>query len=258
MVQPDRAAVEEIVAHIDHLAGQRCTHRRSGGGGNVHAAVRIARLAVEDTAQAEAAGATARHRHAHVQAAGRLRLGEGGHHGLQVGGLAFVAGIVFGRQIHRLGRDLKALLHILFVAHRIAHGAQTAVGLHANALLTRCGGQRYAHECGPFDHVAHHQNLGLRCRDQGACGGRAQRQACDAAGNPAVLRPERAVRVGAACRPGRCCGKQRCLRHPLQQATACGRERGAGKLFGRHGAFRIVQALCCIAIDSGAKGDTGM
>ncbi|KWT64604.1 hypothetical protein APV28_5054 [Comamonas testosteroni] len=48
------------------------------------------------------------------------------------------------------------------------------------------------------------------------------------------------------------------MRHPLQQTTAFGRERKAGEFFGWHGAYRVVQALCCIAIDSGAKGDTGM
>jgi tRNA-dihydrouridine synthase C len=57
VVEPDGVAVEEVVADIDHLAGRRAEHGRADRRGDVHAAVRIARLAIEDTAQAEGAGA---------------------------------------------------------------------------------------------------------------------------------------------------------------------------------------------------------
>jgi hypothetical protein len=77
VVQPHGAAVEEIVARVNHLARQRRHDGRAGGGGNVHAAVRIARLAVEHPPQPERAGAPPRHRHLHAQDCRRAARGKG-------------------------------------------------------------------------------------------------------------------------------------------------------------------------------------
>ncbi|MPN55346.1 hypothetical protein SDC9_203028 [bioreactor metagenome] len=96
VVQPHGAAVEEIVPRVDDPARQRRHHGRARGRGNVHAAVRIARLAIEHAPQPEGAGAPPRHGRAHAQR-GRQRGGEGGHHLLLVGALALVAGVVLGR-----------------------------------------------------------------------------------------------------------------------------------------------------------------
>src|SRR5690606_17203969 len=48
MVEPDRLAVEEIIAGVDDAAVGRGDDGRSGGGRDVHPAVRAPRLTVED------------------------------------------------------------------------------------------------------------------------------------------------------------------------------------------------------------------
>ena len=53
VVDPYRAAIEEIVTRVDHLTRQWGHHGGAGGGGNVHAAMRIARLPVEHPPQPE-------------------------------------------------------------------------------------------------------------------------------------------------------------------------------------------------------------
>ncbi len=55
MVDEHGVAVEVEIPRFDHLARGRGAHRRAFGGGDVHAAVGPARLAVEDAAQAEGA-----------------------------------------------------------------------------------------------------------------------------------------------------------------------------------------------------------
>jgi len=53
MVEPDRLAIEEVVAAVDHAAGCRGEYGRAHGCSDVHAGVRVARLAVEHPAQPE-------------------------------------------------------------------------------------------------------------------------------------------------------------------------------------------------------------
>ena len=47
-IRPHRVAVEKELAGVDHNAGGRGANRRTCIGGDVHAAVRFARLAVEN------------------------------------------------------------------------------------------------------------------------------------------------------------------------------------------------------------------
>ena len=67
MIDPDGVSVEEIVAGIDDHAGGSRLHGRSHRRRDVHAPMRIARLTIEEAAQAERAGAHARHRLAQLQ-----------------------------------------------------------------------------------------------------------------------------------------------------------------------------------------------
>ena len=53
MIDEDGVAVEKILACIDHGTGDRHMNGRTGGRGDVHARMRIARLAVEYTARAK-------------------------------------------------------------------------------------------------------------------------------------------------------------------------------------------------------------
>ena len=53
VVQPDGVAIEEIVAGVNHHTVCCGQHWRALGGGDVHAAVWIASLAVEDAAQSK-------------------------------------------------------------------------------------------------------------------------------------------------------------------------------------------------------------
>ncbi|MFO1427299.1 MAG: hypothetical protein U1F11_10090 [Steroidobacteraceae bacterium] len=53
MVDEHGIAIEEILARVQHAARRRGAHRRAGRRGDVHAAVRIAGLAVEDAPQPE-------------------------------------------------------------------------------------------------------------------------------------------------------------------------------------------------------------
>ena len=53
VIDEHRIAVEKKLARVDDRAGDGHYHRRAGRGRNVHAAVRIARLAVEYAAHAE-------------------------------------------------------------------------------------------------------------------------------------------------------------------------------------------------------------
>jgi tRNA-dihydrouridine synthase C len=57
MVEPDGVAIEEVVADVDHPARGRAQHRGADRGSDVHAAVRVAGLAIEDAPQAEGTGA---------------------------------------------------------------------------------------------------------------------------------------------------------------------------------------------------------
>ena len=53
MVEPDRLAIEKVIATVDHPACRRGDDGRAHTCGDVHAAVRVARLAVEDAPHAE-------------------------------------------------------------------------------------------------------------------------------------------------------------------------------------------------------------
>jgi len=55
-------AIEEVVAGVDHGTLSSCMDRRADGCCDIHAGVRIARLAIEYPAQAKGAGAHARYR----------------------------------------------------------------------------------------------------------------------------------------------------------------------------------------------------
>ena len=148
VVQPDGVAVEEIVARVDDVSRQRCVHRRAGSGSDVHAAVRVACLAIEDASQAKRAGAPAQRRHLHSQgerwrnicSVCRRRcvfhglgnwLSECGHHLRQVHTLALIARFVFWRQIDRAGRYRQALLKVAFGRDGVANLAlATTLRLH--------------------------------------------------------------------------------------------------------------------------------
>ena len=255
MVQPDGATVEEVVPHIHHLARQRCHDGRAGGGGNVHAAVRIARLAVEDAAQAEAAGAAPGAGLAHLQVPRlRCRAAEQGHDGLLVRPFALVACQVLGREVDGLGRDLQLLLGVALVAHGIVHGLGAVVAVHGDRVHAQLGRQRNADQGRPLDHVAHHQHRhAFRRGDLRSKGRRAQRQAGHAARDAAVQGEPGGV--GRGCGPGgqggaqaqlaqcgqvvaslherfRNCGSHRCivacLRWGAGQSRARPRQRGDG------------------------------
>ncbi|MNX57771.1 hypothetical protein D3C86_885940 [compost metagenome] len=222
VVDPDGAAVEEVVAGVDHLAGQRRAHGRAGAGCDVHAAVRIARLAVEHAAQAERAGAAARHGHAHLQRGVGAQVGERGHHAGQVIALLGVASLVLGRQVDRARRHCQALFAVLLRGDGVGDLALglVALGAHADAGFARWGGERNADQRGPFDRIAQHQQRHVAGESLGARGGGAERQAGDAAGHqqgawPDIGRLRLAVLLGR----GRGTGRQR------QQAE--GAEHGA-------------------------------
>ena len=199
MVQPHGAPVEEVVVHVNHLARQRRHDGRARGGGNVHAAVRIARLAVEHAPQPERAGAPPRHRHLHaqrLQGAARGLLAERGHHLRLVVALALKAGLVLGRQVHRAWRHLQVLLFVLLGRHGVGHLPGAAIGGgHGDVRIARHRRQRYAHHGGPFDGIAQHEHrhIGMalaRLRHR-ARGRRAQRQAHHAARHRQRLGPHR-------------------------------------------------------------------
>ena len=74
-------AVEEVIAHQNHLACGGRLDRRAGAGGKVEARVRVAFLAIKEATHAKGAGLAARHRAVKQQVAGlawaELRVGVG-------------------------------------------------------------------------------------------------------------------------------------------------------------------------------------
>src|SRR5690606_2808606 len=79
VIEPDGVTVEEVIARVDHLCGQWRAHRRACWCGDVHPAVGVARLAIENPAQAKGTGAPPCDRglHAQVESLGG-RFAEGG------------------------------------------------------------------------------------------------------------------------------------------------------------------------------------
>ena len=53
VIHKDRLAIEKLITRVDHRTRERRPHRRADRCGDVHAAVWIARLAVENAAHAE-------------------------------------------------------------------------------------------------------------------------------------------------------------------------------------------------------------
>ena len=96
MVEPDGGAVEKIVARVDDPSGHGRADWGAARRSDVHAAVRIARLAVEHPAQPERAGAAPFGGHLHAQVEGVVQgLAEGGSDLLGALALALVARQVF-------------------------------------------------------------------------------------------------------------------------------------------------------------------
>jgi hypothetical protein len=84
VIHDDIVAVEEVVAHIDHAAGEWRLDGRARRCGDVHAGVRIARLAVEHAAQSERTRTPARYRLIETQSrrcGRRERIERGAHLG---------------------------------------------------------------------------------------------------------------------------------------------------------------------------------
>ena len=167
MVQPHCAAVEEIVARVNHSARQRRHDGRAGRGGNVHAAVRIAGLPVEHPPQAKRAGAPPRCGLAHVQGRQGAACGfaPGGHDAGLVVAFAFIAGLVLGRQVYRAGRDGELLLRIPLGGHGVVNLPCLPFGRcgqHRHVGVARGCGQWNAQHGRPLDGVAHHQHGHIR------------------------------------------------------------------------------------------------
>jgi hypothetical protein len=184
VIQPDGLAVEEIVARVDHPPRQGRHHRRAGGRGDVHAAVRGAGLAVEDAPQPEGAGAASGHWHAQVQVclAGE-GLAEGLHHLLLVRALALMAREVLRGEVHRARRHRQALLHIALGPDVIAQRAFAICCAQHDLRRARRGRQRDADDGGPSIGVAQHQHRHLCDKRLRARRRRPQGQARNAAGH---------------------------------------------------------------------------
>jgi hypothetical protein len=105
-------AIEEIFTDVDHLARQWRLDRRARGRGDIHAAVRPARFAVEHAAQPERARSRAGYGRRQAQCrrrGGRERVERGAH----LFSLARDAGFVFRRQVHLARRHLELLHAVL-------------------------------------------------------------------------------------------------------------------------------------------------
>src|ERR1019366_4519533 len=90
MIDEDRVAVEKILAGIDDGTADRHVNGRTGGCGDVHARMRIARLAVEYAARAKGAAARAGNGLRPMQRFGR-RLGKPCEHMVDASVLAVYA-----------------------------------------------------------------------------------------------------------------------------------------------------------------------
>src|SRR3569832_1452666 len=134
VVDEHGVAVEEVIAGRDHASRRGCAHEAPGRGGDVEAAVRGARQAVDDAAQAERAaqgpvrGELELQRHL-----GRFaKRGEGGVHFLLVAADAFH---IFGRGFDlAFVLDGEALRLVSLVAYR-----EALRGLRAVAVAYRDG-----------------------------------------------------------------------------------------------------------------------
>ena len=195
MVQPHRVAVEEVVAGVDHAARSRRDHRRALGRSDVHAAVRVARLAVEHPPQPERTRTRARRGLAQQQR-GRQRLAERRAHLREVRALPLVTREVVLRQIDLAGRDGEALLGVVKRLDRERQaGARAVAALHLERCRAGLRGERDADDGRPlraigYDH--HRDAIEVRARCVGGC---AERDVRDAAGREALLR-----QIACACR----------------------------------------------------------
>ena len=236
MVQPHGVAVEEVVAGVDHLAGKRRDDRRAGGGGDVHAAVRIARLAIEHAAQSERTRASSRNRHAHLHVLRRLRGAEGRHDLRQMHALAFVARLVGRREIDRTGRDFQALLLVLLAGDEVVD-LPLRLPRTAQCDVRRAGscGKRNAHQRRPLDRIADHQQRHFAGKSSGPRGCRPERKTGDAAGDLCGLRPDggggrNALACGGAERDGGRADRAGCAEQDRTPA-----HRGEGERAGKIG-----------------------
>src|SRR3569832_689671 len=170
VVDEHGVAVEEVIAGRDHASRRGCAHAAPGRGGDVAAAVRGARQAVEDAAPAERAaqgsvrGELELQRHLYRFA----KRGEGGVHFLFV---AFDA-----LQILRRGFDLafvldgEALRLVSLVVYREALRGLSAVAItYRDDMFTEGAVERQTHDGVPRVIVAYHHRallveIGARCR----------------------------------------------------------------------------------------------
>src|SRR5690606_24710554 len=140
VVDEHRAAVEEVVADQDHLAGGRRAHRCTGRSGEVQAGMRVALLAIEEAAQAERRGQAAFHRSVEMQVA-RLERTEAPIGFLLLGQLATDA-----RQGLRAGADLLPVLQgdVLLAIGALLHLEVSWLAVDQQGLAAGRGLQRHA------------------------------------------------------------------------------------------------------------------
>jgi hypothetical protein len=127
MVDDHLVAGEEVVARVEHGAAGRGQHRRAGRCRDVHAAVRIARAAVEEPPQAERAGARSRRRRLHRGGARRV-VAESAQDRGEVRALALVARQVVRRKFDLARRNLQVLLRVVLPADLDRARLDAAIG----------------------------------------------------------------------------------------------------------------------------------
>ena len=151
VVDEHRVAVEEEIALVEDAARGRCPDRRAGGRRDVHARVRIARLAVEEPPESETARALAGHGWPHAQlrhAAGRV----GAERGVDTSLLALDPLEVLLLGIHvTLVLHLEVLLRVFLSGHAELELARLGLAgrQEFGRLVARSGVERDADEGDP-------------------------------------------------------------------------------------------------------------
>ena len=188
VVEVDGVAVVVEIAGGDDAAGGGGADRGAGGGGEVDAAVRVARLAVEEAAQAEGAAVAAFHGQGEAGGDGRGRLegAVGLAAELEITGDAF---LIFRAGIDHARRHLEVLLFVFLGAYLEGEFAiGTGGGLYPQGVATGPGAEGDAHDGLPLPSILQHHDppaLVIRLRRALVI---AQRHDGDAAGNGGVLR----------------------------------------------------------------------
>ncbi len=197
MVDEHGLAVEEIVAGEYDLAGRRRLDRGAGLGGEIQARVRVALLAVEETAQAERRGQRAVHRAVEQQIA-RLAGAE-----LPVGAVLLIQFTLDALEVCGVRVDLTLVLQgdVLRAIVAVANLEAGAAAIDLQLLGAGLCRQRDADDGDPaLAILAHHQGrlaliAGLRC-----AGAVAEFDHGDAAGHRFVQQAgDEAFGVGRQC-----------------------------------------------------------